>query len=468
MNITLNSLINQGAGYNDKHIFEYYVIDRVNNRSPIQRSTFLLSTLPICGVDLHGNLINREVVDNPNQRNRQGPDGLQFYDWSFKQVFADADKSSGSSSSGSSNSSNGSSNSSSSIYPILVRLNFTWEAYTYNPDAFLSEFRYILSLAKETGTPLLLDFFLAFTSSTLYSIAGSADITPSNPYRGFGFPSAYTSSYANMAVEEYYKHKAFWDDFLNNKIKHPTTYRSMWDDFIDFFNLIIKEASGGGSSSSIGSNSNSSSIVWGYEFLNEPFLFTLEHFSLLKEFYTYVYEQIKHKIHSTTWIVWGKPVLFGDARPNYYDPEKWKLYVPSVRERSLVSGHVYADPSNDPKSEFYKRMRAYTAAASMIPSSSSPALLSTINKVLITEHNRPLNPDTSTFITSEMVNQWVDLYKNTWKVYGVLWHTWGSRIKETLSYTPNLQYYDKQTKQRVITEHGQKWVEFIQRMRELI
>ncbi|MEM1971479.1 MAG: hypothetical protein QXM92_03345 [Candidatus Anstonellales archaeon] len=422
----------KGAGYsNGKHILEYYsAVDRLNIRNLIRLVAFLLHRLPACGVDLHGNLINREVVDNPDQRNRQGPDGLQFYDWSFKQVFADK----------------------SSIYPILVRLNFTWEAYTYNPDAFLSELRYVLRLARETRTPLLLDFFLYFTSSTLYSIAGAPDVAPSRKQRGFGFPSAYTSRYANMAVEEYYKHKAFWDDFLNNKIKHPTTYRSMWDDFIDFFNLIIKEASRNGR------------LIWGYEFLNETFLFTLEHLSLLKEFYTYVYEQIKHKIHSTTWIVWGKPLLFGDVRSNYSDPEKWKLYVPSVRERSLVSGHIYADPSNDPDSQFYKRMSAYTAAASMIPPSSSPAL-SNINKVLITEHNRPLNPVTSTFITSEMVNQWVDLYKNTWKVYGVLWHYWSPLIKHSLQYTHNLQYYDTQTKQRIITEHGQRWIEFVQRMR---
>ncbi len=395
------------------HTLNIYGVDRTGNTSPIISINVIKQSM-LTGVDLHSHLVNREIVDSAGQRNKLDADGMNFYNWTFEQL------------------------SQSSLYPQLIRLNFTWEAYTYNPNNFISDLRYIVNLAIQYKMPILYDFFLAFTSSALYSIGSNPDANVANPYRGFGFPTIYTNSYAQLNTQEYYKHYYFWDDFLNNRITNPNTGRKMWDEFIDFFSIIVSEVN---------------DTAWGYEFLNEPFLFELEHFSKLKDFYTYVYNNIRSRIPNK-WIVWGKPVLFGDARSyggSYYSVDKWRLYVPNITERSLVSGHVYADPSSVTTSEFYKRLNAYTAAASNIPKTSTEQSLG-INKVLITEHNRPL-VDTSTSISNVMVQDWISLYKQQWKVVGVLWHTWQPRIKPpSLLYTPNLQFYDPVQQRRRWTD----------------
>jgi hypothetical protein len=402
------------------HTLNIYDVDRTGNTSPILSINVIKQSM-LTGVDLHSHLVNREIVNNEGERRRLNKDGLYFYDWTF-QEFAKTE---------------------SSLYPQLIRLNFTWEAYTYNPDNFISDLRYIVNLARQYKMPILYDFFLAYTSSALYSIGSNPDSSVSNPYRGFGFPTIYTNYYAQQTYDpdptrnEWYKHYYFWDDFLNNRITNPNTGRKMWDDFLDFFSIIINEVN---------------DTAWGYEFLNESFLFEPEHFSKLKDFYTYVYNNIRSRIPNK-WIVWGKPVLFGDARSyggSYYSVDKWRLYVPAITERSLVSGHVYADPSSNPTSEFYKRLNAYTAAASNIPKTSTEQSLG-INKVLITEHNRPL-VDTSTSIPEAIVQEWVNLYKQ-WKVVGVLWHTWQPMIKPpSLLYTPNLQFYDPVQQRRRWTD----------------
>ena len=398
------------------HTLNIYGVDRTSNTSHILSINVIKQSM-LTGVDLHPHLINREIVDNERLRNRLGKDGLYFYDWVF-QEFAKPE-----------------------LYPQLVRLNFTWEAYTYNPNNFISDLRYIVNLARQYRIPVLFDFFLYFTSSALYYIGGSPDTTVTSTHRGFGFPTLYTNYYAQQTYDqdptrnEWLKQYYFWDDFLNNRITNPNTGRKMWDDFLDFFSIIVSEVN---------------DIAWGYEFLNEPFMFTLEHFDMLKGFYTYVYNNIRSKIPNK-WVVWGKPLLFGDARRNdYYDPNKWRRYVPSVTERSLVSGHIYADPSTDPSSSFYRRLNAYTAAASNIPKTTKEQELG-VNKLLITEHNRPLDT-TLTSIPEAIVQEWVNLYKQ-WKVVGVLWAVFRPTLKEpSLLYVHNLQFYDPLQQRRRWTD----------------
>jgi hypothetical protein len=83
--------------------------------------------------------------------------------------------------------------------------------------------------------PILYDFFLAYTSSALYSIGSNPDSSVSNPYRGFGFPTIYTNYYAQQNYDpdptrnEWYKHYYFWDDFLNIvNLLTPCTNESLY------------------------------------------------------------------------------------------------------------------------------------------------------------------------------------------------------------------------------------------------
>jgi hypothetical protein len=192
-----------------------------------------------------------------------------------------------------------------------IRVPYYWEAYVFNPTAFMNEIVLIAKAAQQRGICVIFSNFHYYTSSYWH-------FKP----RHLGFPSFVVDDFPKKAT---YIETArpFWNAFLSNNIE--INGRKVWTVQFEFIAKVINKVKGYNS-------------VAGFEILNEPHLFSKEMYDKLGNYHTFMAKKIRSITDKK--IVFSRETTWGFTR----EPTLEHKIVPDGVSRLVYGPSLYAVP----------------------------------------------------------------------------------------------------------------------------
>ena len=192
-----------------------------------------------------------------------------------------------------------------------IRVPYYWEAFVFNPTAFLNEIVLIAKTAQQHGICVIFSNFHYYTSSHW-------DLRPNH----LGFPSFVVKDFPKRAD---YKLTAgpFWEKFLSNNIK--INGKNVWTVQFEFITKVINKVKGYNS-------------VAGFEILNEPHLFAKSQYDKLGNYHTFMAKKIRSITDKK--IFFARETAWGFVR----DPSMEHKIVPDGVSKLVYSPQLYAIP----------------------------------------------------------------------------------------------------------------------------
>ena len=196
----------------------------------------------------------------------------------------------------------------------VIRVPYYWEAYVYDPKAFLAETEFIARTAMENKICVIFDFHQYRTGSFW-------KLQPP----GAGFPSFILQNYPTL--EDYvFTAEPFWNDFLNNAI--VVDQKKVWNLQAKFMSTIIERV-------------DNYKNVLGYEILNEPNLFHASQYKKLGAYHTFMANKLRN--YTDKMIFFDREITPGFERKPNLEP----LIAPSGVQNIVYAPHLYLPPHPD-------------------------------------------------------------------------------------------------------------------------
>ncbi len=198
-----------------------------------------------------------------------------------------------------------------------IRVPYYWEAYVYDPVAFMAEIDLIAKTAQTEGICVVFSNFHYYTSSFW-------ELEVEGKSAGRGFPSQVVGKYPVIDNDYIKTAGPFWNDFLSNNI--PIGDKKVWDVQFTFLTAVINKVKGYDS-------------VAGFEILNEPHLFDKAQYDMLGNYHTFMAK----KIRSIT----DKKIFFDRETTRGFprDPNLEYKIVPDGVSKLVYAPQLYAVPT---------------------------------------------------------------------------------------------------------------------------
>jgi aryl-phospho-beta-D-glucosidase BglC (GH1 family) len=192
-----------------------------------------------------------------------------------------------------------------------IRVPYYWEAYVFNPTAFMNEIDLIAKTAQQHGICVIFSNFHYYTSSHW-------NFKP----RHLGFPSFVVDDFPKKAT--YIETAgAFWNAFLSNNIE--VNGKKVWTVQFEFIAKVVNKVKGYNS-------------VAGFEILNEPHLFSKTMYDKLGNYHTYMAKQIRAITDKK--IMFSRETTWGFTR----DPNLEYKIVPDGVSKLVYGPSLYTAP----------------------------------------------------------------------------------------------------------------------------
>ena len=204
-----------------------------------------------------------------------------------------------------------------------VRFLFYWEAYERDPDSFMKEIESVASAADKWGIKVIYDNHQWHTSSWLEKL-------------GTGFPWSLFESNSKYIKDgggntHHPIAKMFWSDWWNRSVK-DNQGRDGWSQMADFLRKIVNVV-----------DKHPSTI--GYEILSEPHVSTVDEWSKIGNFNTFMVGELRNATQKTIAYSMNVPVDLNS--PINITPENLAEMIPSEKQNVVFKISVYGVPSRD-------------------------------------------------------------------------------------------------------------------------
>ena len=204
----------------------------------------------------------------------------------------------------------------------LIRVPFYWEAFDLNSTAVLDELEAIMMAAtniSDINVKIIIDFHHYGVSSYIYD----------DVWHG-GIPSSWLSAYTrggDKASED-----LFWRNFWTNSI--TKNGKPIWkaiaeDVFQPIYNRCDKRYTSG----------KISTVLYGYELINEPRVYTSTHYSNLGRYHSYVTDKLR-SFGTKKKILFNRAYL--DTDPGITDMTNSPKIAPTNRTGTVFAPHRYS------------------------------------------------------------------------------------------------------------------------------
>ena len=192
-----------------------------------------------------------------------------------------------------------------------IRVPYYWEAYVFNPAAFMNEIDLIAKTAQQHGICVIFSNFHYYTSSHW-------NFKP----RHLGFPSFVVDDFPKKAT---YIETArpFWNAFLSNNIE--INGKKVWTVQFEFISKVVNKVKGYNS-------------VAGFEILNEPHLFDKAMYDKLGNYHTFMAKKIRSITDKK--ILFSRETTWGFTR----DPSLEHKIVPEGVSKLIYGPSLYTAP----------------------------------------------------------------------------------------------------------------------------
>jgi hypothetical protein len=199
-----------------------------------------------------------------------------------------------------------------------IRVPYYWEAYVNDPTSFMAEIDLIAKKAQENNICVIFDNHHFYTSSYWnLDVEGKSS--------GRGFPSFVVKNFAEKNNDYIDTAGPFWNAFLSNS--YSINGKKVWDVQWDFMSKIINKVD------------NYDSVA-GYEIINEPHLFKVEHYAKLGDYHTYMAKKIRGE--SDKKIFFDRETTRGFGR----EPSKELQIFPTGVSKLVYAPHLYSVPTS--------------------------------------------------------------------------------------------------------------------------
>ncbi len=204
-----------------------------------------------------------------------------------------------------------------------VRFLFYWEAYERDPESFIKEIESVANVADKWGIKVIYDNHQWHTSSWLEK-------------QGTGFPwSLFENNFKYIREGggnvQHPIAKLFWNDWWNRAVK-DNQGRDGWTLMADFLKKIVNVVD------------NHASTV-GYEILSEPHVDTVDQWSKIGKFNTFMAGELRNATQKTIAYSMNVPVDFNS--PINITPENLAKMAPSNKGNVVFKISVYGVPNRD-------------------------------------------------------------------------------------------------------------------------
>ena len=204
-----------------------------------------------------------------------------------------------------------------------VRLVFYWEAYEKDPAAFIKELTIVAQTADKYGLKVMYDNHNFHTSSWL------------DPTRGNGFPSSFFSSDPDL-----------YPTGGGGQTAHPTA--KLW--WTNWWNRTIKDASGvdgwtlqANFLKKIVSTVDSHPSTLGYEILSEPQVHSIDQWSKIGTYNTFMVNQLRTLTHKT--IAYSMNIPIDLKSPIGVTAPNLAKMAPANKQNVVFKISMYGSPS---------------------------------------------------------------------------------------------------------------------------
>ena len=204
-----------------------------------------------------------------------------------------------------------------------VRFLFYWEAYERDPDSFMKEIESVASAADKWGIKVIYDNHQWHTSSWLEKL-------------GTGFPWLLFENNLKYIKDgggntQHPIAKLFWSDWWNRSVK-DNQGRDGWNLMADFLKKIVNVV-------------DTHPSTTGYEILSEPHVSTVDEWSKIGKFNTFMVEELRNATQKTIAYSMNVPVDLNS--PINITPENLAKMIPSDKQNVVFKISVYGVPSRD-------------------------------------------------------------------------------------------------------------------------
>ena len=206
-----------------------------------------------------------------------------------------------------------------------VRLVFYWEAYEKNPRAFLSELATVARTADKWKINILYDNHQYHTSSWL------------NPAKGTGFPFSLFENnsalypYSSGGSPRYLTAKVWWTNWWNRAVKDASGTDG-WTLQANYLKKIVSTVDGHPS-------------TLGYEILNEPQVHSIDQWSKIGTYNTFMVNQLRTLTHKT--IAYSMNIPADLKNPIALNPENLAKMAPANKANVVFKISMYGIPAGN-------------------------------------------------------------------------------------------------------------------------
>ena len=203
-----------------------------------------------------------------------------------------------------------------------VRLVFYWEAYEKNPRAFLSELATVARTADKWKINILYDNHQYHTSSWL------------NPAKGTGFPFSLFENnsalypYGSGGSPRYLTAKVWWTNWWNRAVKDASGTDG-WTLQANYLKKIVSTVDGHPS-------------TLGYEILNEPQVHSIDQWSKIGTYNTFMVNQLRTLTHKT--IAYSMNIPIDLKSPIGVTPQNLAKMTPANKANLVFKVSMYGSP----------------------------------------------------------------------------------------------------------------------------
>jgi len=286
-----------------------------------------------------------------------------------------------------------------------VRFLFYWEAYERDPDSFMKEIESVASAADKWGIKVIYDNHQWHTSSWLEKL-------------GTGFPwSLFESNFKYIKDGGGNTHhpiaKMFWSDWWNRSVK-DNQGRDGWSQMADFLRKIVNVV-----------DKHPSTI--GYEILSEPHVSTVDEWSKIGNFNTFMVGDLRNATQKTIAYSMNVPVDLSSSIN--ITPENLAKMAPSNKENVVFKISVYGVPNRDAYQK--ERFDTFLKTSNL---TGIPLYVGEWNNVVRTQQGGifKLNPGLSE-LTKDNAGKILDAFKKA-DLWGTAFWKWDYNDADTASF----------------------------------
>jgi hypothetical protein len=222
-----------------------------------------------------------------------------------------------------------------------VRLVLYWEAYEKNPAAFIKELTTVAQTADKYGLKVMYDNHQFHTSSWL------------NNRRGTGFPPSLFENHTNLypygsgGGTGYPAAKVWWTNWWNRAIKDASGVDG-WTLQANFLKKIV-------------STVDRHPSTLGYEILNEPQVHSIDQWSKIGTYNTFMVNQLRTLTHKT--IAYSMNIPIDLKSPIGVTPQNLAKMAPANKQNVVFKISLYAVPTDNSYQQ--KRLDIFNKAAQL-------------------------------------------------------------------------------------------------------